>query len=80
MRMIDRSYGINLIPCSGLPTIIIQVRTHPRRRINKKWRKKYGYRAISDGKVYRIGNLLYAHPDTIKRLGKKWRNKHELFY
>lgn len=33
------------------PTIQVQVRTHHRRRINKKWRKRYGMKTVPDPKV-----------------------------
>lgn len=51
-----------------LLTITVQARTHRRNRINKKWRKQYGYKQVPDPSVYRIGGSLYAHPETIKRI------------
>lgn len=47
----------------------IQRRTHRKRRINKKWLKRYGYKTIlDDEKIIRVGDRLYATPNTVKKL------------
>jgi hypothetical protein len=47
----------------------VQRRRHRNRRINKKWLKRYGYKTIlDDEKIIRVGDRLYATPNTVKKL------------
>lgn len=47
----------------------IQRRTHRKRRINKKWLKRYGYKTVlDDEKIIRVGDRLYATPNMVKQL------------
>lgn len=67
----------NLI-MSGLPVIIVpsskrQNRTHKKKRINKKWAKRYGfttYEILEDGKVVTIGGTMYMNQKTYEALRK----------
>lgn len=45
-----------------------QKKTHKAKRINKKWRKKYGYVSIPDKQIYLFDNTIIGHSATIKRL------------
>ncbi len=52
----------------------VQRRRHRRARIDKKWRKRYGYAAVprSPGEAYVVGNTLFCTReviDAIKREG-----------
>lgn len=47
----------------------VQRRTHKKRRINKKWLKRYGYKTVLDhDNVVLVGDCVYATPQTIRRL------------
>ena len=47
----------------------IQRRRHRKRRINKKWIKRYGYKnVLDDEKIIRVGDMLYATPNMVKKL------------
>ena len=39
-----------------------QSRTHKKKRINKKWLKKYGVKAIPDENIYITGDTAFCHP------------------
>lgn len=47
-----------------------QKKINKTKRINKKWKKKYGYINIPDKQVYIIDNKIYGHPITINKLLK----------
>jgi hypothetical protein len=45
----------------------VQRRTHRKRRINKKWLKRYGYKEVTnDGKISVFGGCIFATPKTIE--------------
>ena len=47
----------------------IQSRTCKKRRINKKWLKRYGYKTVPDNeKIVIFDNCIFATPKTIKRI------------
>lgn len=49
----------------------IQVKTHKKKRINKKWRKRYGLRNVPKKEVYMLNqNTIVGHPTTIAKLNK----------
>lgn len=58
------------------PTVTVQARTHRRSRINKKWRKKYGFITIPDRKaietviVDKERNIAYVYPEMMERIRK----------
>lgn len=69
---------------NGMPIVItpgskIQNRTHKKKRINKKWAKRYGYtyhEVIEDGKILIYNeNTLYmnqkTHEDLHKTIGRR---------
>lgn len=54
---------------SNLITKKVQRRIHRKRRINKKWRKRYGYKNVPDhGKLLLMGDSIFATPKTIEKL------------
>lgn len=60
--------GFRLIETTAI-TKQIQCRTHRKRRINKKWAKRYGYKTVlDDGRIIRVGDYLYATPKTVKKI------------
>ena len=60
--------GFRLIETTAL-TKRVQKRRHRKRRINKKWLKRYGYKTVlDDGRIIRFGDIIYATPKTIKKI------------
>ena len=62
--------GANIIV---VPDSLRQNRTHKRKRINKKWAKRYGfsrYNALEDGKILQsvLDKTLYMNPRTYNDL------------
>ena len=47
---------------------LVQARTHKKKRINKKWRKRYGVREVPWKKFYIDGNKIYCHPKMIEKI------------
>ena len=47
----------------------VQSRAHRKRRINKKWAKRYGYKTVlDDGRIIQFGDCILATPNTIKKI------------
>ena len=46
----------------------VQARTHKKKRINKKWRKRYGMKEIPWDKFFIEGNRIYCHPKWYYKL------------
>lgn len=60
--------GYRIIETTAI-TKQIQRRTHKKRRINKKWLKRYGYKTVLDnGKVIIAENCIFATPKTAKKI------------
>ena len=58
-------------PVIIIPDIVIQNRKHKKKRINKKWKKRYGvsvYKKLRDGQVFSINKKLYMNNYTYTRL------------
>ena len=50
-----------------------QNRTHRKKRINKKWAKRYGFKCydvLEDGKIVTIGGVMYMNQKTHNALYK----------
>ncbi len=68
MQPIATFMGFRLFETTAI-TKEVQRRTHRKRRINKKWAKRYGYKTIlDDEKIIRCGDNLFATPNTCKKL------------
>ena len=60
--------GFKLIETTAI-TKQVQRRTHRKRRINKKWAKRYGYKTVlDDGRMIRVGDCLFATPNAVKKI------------
>ena len=60
--------GFRLIETTTI-TKEVQRRTHHKRRINKKWAKRYGYKTVlDDGRIIQCGDCIYATPNTIRKI------------
>lgn len=65
------------MPVIIIPDTVIQRRKHKKKRINKKWKKKYGvsvYKKMKDGEVISFDGKLYMNDCTYTKL------KTELMY
>ena len=57
------------------PNLIIgykQARKHKKRRINKKWAKKYGNKPVWDDRVYMMGNYVIMSPLVYNKMEAKY--------
>ena len=60
-----------------VPTRKIQNRTHKKKRINKKWAKRYGFtisETLKNGEIYMIDGKLYMSQNTYEILKKNLEN------
>lgn len=46
----------------------VQIKTHRKRRINKKWAKRYGFKITPKRDFAWIGDCLIGHPAVIRDL------------
>lgn len=66
----------------GMPIIILpptkkQARTHKKKRINKKWAKRYGFtisETLKNGEAYMMDGKLYMNQYTYEILKKNLEN------
>lgn len=61
----------NSVPIIVVPTYKRQNRTHMKKRINKKWTKRYGfteYNTLEDGQVVNMNGSLYMNAKTATML------------
>ena len=73
-RGLDYLYGTPIII---VPTRKIQNRTHKKKRINKKWAKRYGFtisETLKNGEIYMIDGKLYMNQNTYEILKKNLEN------
>lgn len=50
-------------------TKTVRVRTHKKKRIDKKWLKRYGYKCVQDhSKIYQSGDILFMSQKNYDRL------------
>lgn len=60
--------GLRLIETTAI-TKRVQCRTHRKRRINKKWAKRYGYKdVVDDSKVIISCGCIFASPKLTEKL------------
>lgn len=66
--LIERIYGVRLIETNAI-TKEVQRRTHRKKRINKKWLKRFGYKTVPDhGRVIRMGDMIFGTRKTIQKI------------
>lgn len=61
----------NSVPIVIVPTYKRQNKTHKKKRINKKWAKRYGfteYNTMEDGQVINMNGSLYMNAKTASML------------
>lgn len=70
--------GFKLIETTAI-TKQVQRRTHRKRRINKKWAKRYGYKTVlDDGRILQVGDCLFATPNTVKKIIEKTKENNNV--
>lgn len=75
-RMRDVLFGHQVVVASKS----YQVRSHRKKRINKKWRKRYGYINIDlvpDGEIMMIEGTIYMSRKTYEEFKKELRGDEE---
>lgn len=65
--------GMAVIENSHL-TDKVQSKRHHKKRINKKWLKRYGYKYVPSKKIFFFNNQFIMHPTLIKQLKNKIKN------
>lgn len=63
-------FGMEMVENSMLIKGKTIARKHKKKRIQKKWLKKYGYKDIPDPKVYVFDGKIIGHPKTLKKIEK----------
>lgn len=64
-------YGLRIVVRPVPPPSLVRVRVHRRRRIDKKWRKRYGFLAVRSydpDEVLVVGNSVLVYPETKQAL------------
>lgn len=60
--------GYRLVKTTAI-TKEVQRRNHRKRRINKKWLKRYGYKTVlDDGRIVVAGDCIFATPKGMKKI------------
>lgn len=73
--MFDKYFNLDCTSFFGYQIICVphmsdkvQARTHKKKRINKKWRKRYGVIEVPWNKFYIEGNRIYCHPKMVEKI------------
>ena len=75
--MDDYLCGIKIIVTNAI-TKEVRRRTHRKKRIDKKWLKKYGYKEVQDhSKIIQSGNYLFMSKQNYDRLKAQLANETE---
>lgn len=74
MERIDDFFGHRLT-VSEHCVEYVQARTHKKKRINKKWRKKYGNKAVPMKKIVVAYGEMFMHPIMYQKIKKALEQK-----
>lgn len=67
---ISQFFGSEIIITKHI-TKTVQARCHKKRRINKKWLKRYGYKSVpDDNKMLVVGNRIFMTQRAFDRINK----------
>jgi hypothetical protein len=61
-------FGYKVIAADEGCSKLVQARRHKKKRIDKKWRKRYGYKRVPTSEIYVFENKIFAHSRTIDKL------------
>lgn len=72
--MVDEFLGYLIVeaPCMR---DLVQARRHKKKRINKKWRKRYGMKSVPWKKFLIHDRVIYGHPEWIDKLKECMKKK-----
>ena len=61
--------GYRLVPVTALVKTV-RAKTHKKKRIDKKWRKRYGYKQVPINEIYvdNVNRNIYGYPVQIDRI------------
>ncbi len=65
--MISSFAGMQLVECKSMVDRV-QARKHHRKRINKKYRKQYGFIEVPKSDVLVMGTKIVGHPTVIAKI------------
>lgn len=51
----------------------VQARKHKKKRINKKWLKRYGKKSVPSKDIVVADGKIYVHPKTLAKIEEKLR-------
>lgn len=75
MKPIDHFNGMSIYITDAI-TKKVRCRTHRKKRIDKKWLKRYGYKEVQDhSKVLVVGNGIYMSQQNYDRLAMELGKK-----
>lgn len=60
-------FGYQII-CVPYMADIVQARTHKKKRINKKWRRRYGAKEVPWKKFIIVEDKIYCHPKWFDKI------------
>lgn len=69
--------GLRLIETTAI-TKTVQRRTHKKRRINKKWAKRYGYKdVVDDNRIVVSQGCILASPKMVRKIIEEFKKREE---
>lgn len=51
----------------------VQARKHKKKRINKKWKKRYGMISVPSKDIVVVDGKIYLHPKTLAKINERMR-------
>lgn len=65
-----RFSGFRLIADDNVFSDLVRVKTHKKKRIDKKWRKRYGYKRVPRRELYidKLNHNIYGHSEFINAI------------
>lgn len=70
-----RLSGFRLIAVDSVFSDSVRVKTHKKKRIDKKWRKRYGYKRVPRRELYidKLNRNIYGHSEFINAIMREAR-------
>ena len=65
-----RFCGFRLIANDAVFSDRVRIKTHKKKRIDKKWRKRYGYKVVPKRELYidKLNHNIYGHSEFINAI------------
>ena len=58
----------------------VQARKHKKKRINKKWAKRYGCRFVPSKDIIVANGYIFVHPKTFAKLREQCKEKNNILW